>query len=146
MKKDIHPKLNPVVFIDSSCKAEFPTMSTLTSEKTKKINGVDHYIINVEVSSASHPFYTGEKMLVDTAGRVDKFRARMKVAEERQAETLERKKRKDVQKTESVEEKITRKAKEKAELKEKEKAEETAKKEEAKKVKKAVAKKPAKKK
>ena len=77
MKTDIHPKTHPVVFIDSSCKEEFVTTSTLTSDKTKKINGVDHYIINIEVSSASHPFYTGKQKLVDTAGRVDKFRARV---------------------------------------------------------------------
>jgi large subunit ribosomal protein L31 len=143
MKKDIHPKLHPVVFVDSSCGAEFPTMSTLKSEKTKKINGVDHYVITVEVSSASHPFYTGEKMLVDTAGRVDKFRARMETAEKRKAEAVERKKKKEDQRKESVEEKITRKAKEKAAEKEREKAEEQARKEAAKKAKKTVAKKPA---
>jgi len=146
MKKNIHPKLHPVVFVDTSCGVEFATMSTLKSEKTKKINGVDHYVINIEVSSASHPFYTGEKVLVDTAGRVDKFRARMEVAEKRKAEAENRKKKKEEQKKESVEEKITRKAKEKAVQKEKEKAEEKAKKEAAKKVKKPIAKKtPAKK-
>lgn len=142
MKKDIHPKLNPVVFVDSSCGVEFPTTSTLTSETTKKINGVDHYVINVEVSSASHPFYTGKKMMLDVAGRVDKFRARMETAKKRQTEAAERNKKKEAQKKESVEEKITRKAQEKADLKEKEKAEEIAKKEEIKKAKKAVVKKP----
>ena len=146
MKKDIHPQLNPVVFIDTSCGVEFVTNSTLKSDKTKKINGVDHYIINVEVSSASHPLYTGEKVLVDTAGRVDKFRARMQAAEDLKVEVTERAKKKEVQKKESVEEKITRKAKEKAEAKEAEKVKEAAKKEAAKKTKKVVAKKPASKK
>ena len=141
MKKDIHPKLNPVIFVDTSCGAEFVTNSTLKSEKTKKINGVDHYVINIEVSSASHPFYTGEKVLMDTAGRVDKFRARMQVAEDRKAEVTERTKKKEAQRKESVEEKITRKAKEKADAKEAEKAQETAKKEAAKKVKKVPVKK-----
>ena len=141
MKKDIHPKLNPVVFIDTACGVEFVTTSTLTSEKTKKINGVDHYVINIEISSASHPLYTGEKILVDTAGRVDKFRARMETAEKRKAETAERNKKKEAKKKESVEEKITRKAKERAAEKEDEKAAETAKKEAAKKAKKMVAKK-----
>ena len=102
MKKEIHPKLHPVVFIDSSCGAEFVTTSTLTSDKKKKINGVDHYVINVEVSSKSHPFYTGEKMLVDTAGRVDKFRARMEEAKKRQTAAAERKKKKDVIKKEVI--------------------------------------------
>ena len=62
MKTDIHPKINPVVFIDSSNKTEFATFSTLSSKETKKIKGVEHFIIHVDVSSASHPFYTGEKM------------------------------------------------------------------------------------
>ncbi len=146
MKKDIHPKLNPVVFTDTSCGAEFVTTSTLTSEKTKKINGVDHYVINVEVSSASHPLYTGEKMLVDTAGRVDKFRARMEAAKKKQEEAASSKKKKEAKKKESIEEKITRKAKEKTAEKEAEKAEEIAKKEAAKKARKAPAKKEAKKK
>ena len=132
MKSDIHPKLNPVVFIDSSNGAEFVTTSTLTSDKTKKINGVDHYVITIEVSSASHPFYTGEKMLVDTAGRVDKFRARMEAAKKRQEEASKKKDKKEAQSKESLEEKITRKAKEKAVAKEEEKAEEERKKEEAK--------------
>lgn len=146
MKKDIHPKLNPVIFVDTSCGAEFVTKSTLKSEKIKKINGVDHYVINIEVSSASHPFYTGEKVLMDTAGRVDKFRARMQAAEDRKAELESRKNKKDAQKKESVEEKITRKAKERTEAKEQEKAQEVAKKEAAKKAKKApVTKAPAKK-
>ncbi|MBU0577492.1 type B 50S ribosomal protein L31 [Patescibacteria group bacterium] len=132
MKKEIHPKLNPVVFIDSSCGAEFVTVSTLKSEKTKKINGVDHYVINIEISSASHPFYTGEKMLIDTAGRVDKFRARQEAAEKLKAKHAESKKRKEAAKKETVEEKVTRKARENTEAKEAEKAELEAAKEKAK--------------
>ncbi|MDO8644438.1 MAG: type B 50S ribosomal protein L31, partial [bacterium] len=73
---NIHPKLNPVVFIDTSCGAEFQTLSTMSSEETKEINGVKHYIIKVAISSASHPFYTGKRRLVDTAGRVERFRRR----------------------------------------------------------------------
>lgn len=81
MKKDIHPTLNPVVFVDMSDGTEFVTKSTMTSEETKKIDGVDHYVIKVEISSASHPFYTGKQKLVDTAGRVEKFKAKMAKAE-----------------------------------------------------------------
>lgn len=84
MKANIHPQLNPVVFIDTSTGAEFITSSTLTSDQKKKINGVDHYVIKVEISSASHPFYTGKRKLVDTAGRVDKFLARAKRAQQLQ--------------------------------------------------------------
>lgn len=77
MKKDIHPTVNPVVFVDTSCGAEFVTTSTLTSEETRDIDGVSHYVINVEISSQSHPFYTGEHRFVDTAGRVDKFKEKL---------------------------------------------------------------------
>ena len=73
MKKDIHPELRPVVFIDASCGAEFPTYSTMKSSETKEINGVEHYVVKVEISSASHGFYTGEQRLIDTGGRIERF-------------------------------------------------------------------------
>ncbi|PIF04082.1 MAG: 50S ribosomal protein L31 [Arcobacter sp.] len=76
MKKDIHPKVNPVVFVDVSTGKEFVTTSTVTSDKTKEIDGVTHFVINVEISSDSHPFFTGEQKIVDAAGRVEKFKAR----------------------------------------------------------------------
>ena len=124
--------MHPVVFVDSACGAEFVTVSTLTSDKTKKIEGVDHFVINVDISSASHPFYTGKQMLVDTAGRVDKFRARMEAAKKKQEEVQGRSEKKEAMKKETVEEKITRKAKKNTEDKEKAKEEEAAKKEAAK--------------
>jgi len=124
MKAEIHPKVNAVVFIDSSTKAEFATLSTLTSEETKKINGVEHFVIHVDVSSASHPFYTGEKMLVDTAGRVDKFRARMAAGEKKKVESKATTERKEALRRESAEDTITRKAKENEVKKEVVKAEE----------------------
>lgn len=77
MKKDIHPTTHPVIFVDTSCGAEFVTTSTMTSEQTREIGGIPHYVINVEVSSASHPFYTGEQRLMDTGGRVEKFKEKM---------------------------------------------------------------------
>lgn len=77
MKKDIHPEMHPVVFVDTSCGAEFVTMSTLTSDQTRDIDGVSHFVINLEISSKSHPFFTGEHRFVDTAGRVDKFKEKM---------------------------------------------------------------------
>ncbi len=74
MKPDIHPKYHPVVFVDSSTGEEICTFSTATSEKVRKIDGVDHFEIRVEISSASHPFWTGQQKLVDSEGRVERFR------------------------------------------------------------------------
>ena len=80
MKSDIHPKLYDVVYLDLSSGAKFISQSASKSDETMKVNGKDHYVIKVEVSSDSHPFFTGKKMLLDSAGRVDKFRARMEKA------------------------------------------------------------------
>jgi len=80
MKKNIHPKLNPVVFVDVSSGSEYPTYSTLTSEETKVIDGIKYYVIRVEVSSSSHPFYTGKHRIVDTENLVKKFEKRTKKA------------------------------------------------------------------
>ncbi len=77
MKKDTHPKHHPVVFVDTGCGVEFITVSTMTSEKTRAIDGVDHFVIPIEISSASHPFYTGKQTLVDTSRRVEKFQERV---------------------------------------------------------------------
>jgi len=74
MKADIHPKLNRVVFVDGS--NEIVTTSTMTSPETKNINGVDHYVVHVDISGHSHPFYTGKNRIVDTAGRIERFKAR----------------------------------------------------------------------
>ena len=76
MKKATHPNVNPVVFVDTSCGAEFLTTSTLRSDEKRDIGGVSHFVLNVEISSASHPFYTGKQILIDTARRVEKFEER----------------------------------------------------------------------
>lgn len=81
MKKNIHPTMHPVVFVDISTGDEIVTTSTLTSDKTKSIDGVDHYIIECDVTSFSHPFFTGEQRFVDRQGRVDKFMKRMQAAQ-----------------------------------------------------------------
>lgn len=74
MKKDIHPDYHEVVFHDTASDFKFLTRSTLTSkEKIKWEDGKEYPLIKVEVSSASHPFFTGKKIYVDTAGRVEKF-------------------------------------------------------------------------
>ena len=78
MKKEIHPKYKEVVFHDTSNDTKFLTKSTMTSNETIELDGKEYPVIKIEVSSASHPFYTGKKLLVDTAGRVEKFNRRYK--------------------------------------------------------------------
>jgi|TARA_B100001093_G_scaffold295273_2_gene281581 large subunit ribosomal protein L31 len=73
MKTEIHPKVNPVCFVDVSSGKKFITTSILKSDKTENIDGVDHFVIIRDVTMDSHPAYTGEKRFVDTAGRVEKF-------------------------------------------------------------------------
>ncbi len=75
MKKDIHPEYREVVFHDTSSDFKFVTRSTVKSkEKITWEDGKEYPLVKVEVSSASHPFYTGKKLFVDTAGRVEKFK------------------------------------------------------------------------
>lgn len=79
MKAGIHPKYHPVVFVDTGAGAEFVTHSTMTSKNTRNIDGVDHYVIPIDISSASHPFYTGRQRAVSVAGRVDAFNRKYKI-------------------------------------------------------------------
>jgi large subunit ribosomal protein L31 len=77
MKKGIHPDYHPVVFRDASADFAFLTRSTATSARTVEWSDGNTYpVIDVEVSSASHPFWTGRATVLDTAGRVEKFRRR----------------------------------------------------------------------
>ena len=79
MKKDIHPEYKEVVFLDTSSDFKFLTKSTMSSKETIKWeDGNEYPLIKVEVSSASHPFYTGKKIFLDTAGRVEKFNKKYK--------------------------------------------------------------------
>jgi large subunit ribosomal protein L31 len=79
MKKDIHPEYRKVVFHDTSSDFKFITRSTVQSSETIEWeDGNEYPVVKVEVSSASHPFYTGKKLYVDTAGRVEKFNRRYK--------------------------------------------------------------------
>ncbi len=79
MKKDIHPEYKDVVFLDTSSEFKFMTRSTMSSEDTIEWeDGKTYPLIKIEVSSASHPFYTGKKIYLDTAGRVEKFNKRYK--------------------------------------------------------------------
>ncbi|MCW2287750.1 type B 50S ribosomal protein L31 [Leucobacter luti] len=78
MKTDIHPEYNAIVFRDLASGETFLTRSTLTSEKTIELEGVTYPVLDVEISSASHPFYTGKQRIMDSAGRVEKFNQRFK--------------------------------------------------------------------
>ncbi|MEC8023843.1 MAG: type B 50S ribosomal protein L31 [Myxococcota bacterium] len=77
MREGIHPEYQFVVFQDASADFAFLTRSTMKSEKTIKWeDGNEYPLISLDISSASHPFYTGKQKIVDTAGRVDRFRRR----------------------------------------------------------------------
>lgn len=77
MKKDIHPSnYREVVFKDMSNDEIFITRSTIAAKETIEVDGVTYPLVKLEITSSSHPFFTGKQKLVDTAGRVDKFMSR----------------------------------------------------------------------
>jgi large subunit ribosomal protein L31 len=77
MKSEIHPAYAPIVFRDLASGEMFLTRSTATSDKTVEWeDGTVYPVIDVEISSASHPFYTGKQRILDSAGRVEKFNSR----------------------------------------------------------------------
>lgn len=76
MKKDIHPTLNDVCFVDVSTGRKFLTKSTASSKKSENVKGSDYHLLVRDVTMDSHPAYTGEKRFVDTAGRVEKFQSK----------------------------------------------------------------------
>ena len=78
MKKDIHPEgYREVIFVDDSSGESFLISSTIKTEQTEKwTDGKEYPAVHVEISSSSHPFYTGRENIIDTAGRVVKFKAR----------------------------------------------------------------------
>lgn len=90
MKKDIHPKTyRAVVFQDLNNNETFLTRSTVATEDKITIDGVEYPLVKIHISSASHPFFTGQEKLVDIEGRVDKFKARQEAAKAR-AEALKK--------------------------------------------------------
>ncbi|BDI22695.1 type B 50S ribosomal protein L31 [Herbiconiux sp. L3-i23] len=79
MKSGAHPEYAPVVFRDLASGETFLTRSTVSSSKTIEWeDGSTYPVIDVEISSASHPFYTGKQRIMDSAGRVEKFNQRFK--------------------------------------------------------------------
>lgn len=78
MKEQGHPALNNVCFLDVATGKRFLTKSTMKSQRVEKIDGEDYFVVVRDVTMDSHPAYTGEKRLVDTAGRVEKFTSKFK--------------------------------------------------------------------
>jgi len=77
VKEGIHPNYRPVVFLDTSSGFSFLTRSTVKTDETVEWQDGNTYpLARVEISSASHPFYTGKQILVDSGGRVERFRRR----------------------------------------------------------------------
>ena len=76
MKKEIHPEnYRPVVFLDASSGKSFLTRSTVKTDKTVKWeDGEEYPLYSIAISSYSHPFYTGDERVLDTEGRIDKFK------------------------------------------------------------------------
>ena len=78
MKRDIHPEYREVLFHDTSVDQYFLIPSTIQTDQTKEWEGKSYPYCPLDISSASHPFYTGKHKLVDTGGRVDKFNKRFR--------------------------------------------------------------------
>ena len=82
MKKDLHnPNYRPVVFQDLNNNQTFLTRSTVATDDKITLDGVEYPLVKVHISSASHPYFTGEERIVDIEGRVDKFKARFAAGE-----------------------------------------------------------------
>jgi large subunit ribosomal protein L31 len=109
MKKDLHPgNYRPVVFQDLNNNTTFLTKSTVATEDTIKLDGVEYPLVKVHISSSSHPFFTGQEKLVDIEGRVDKFKARQEAAKVR-AEAMKKSATKQDQRKAAKVEKLEKK-------------------------------------
>lgn len=76
MKPDIHPDYHKVLFVDSATGKEWVTRSTLTSKDTKVVDGEELPVVKLEISSYSHPFWTGKLRVLDSDGKIDRFKRR----------------------------------------------------------------------
>lgn len=84
MKKEIHPEnYRLVAFKDMSNDDVFITKSTADTKETLEVDGVEYPLVKLEISRTSHPYYTGKAKLVDTAGRIDKFKSKYKKFEKK---------------------------------------------------------------
>ncbi len=76
MKEGIHPEYHKVLFIDSATGDEWITRSTMKSKETREVEGEELPVVRLEISSASHPFWTGKLRELDSDGKIDRFRRR----------------------------------------------------------------------
>ena len=76
MRKGIHPNYHKVLFVDSATGSVWESRSTMTSKETRRIDGEDVPVIKLEISSVSHPFWTGQMRELDADGKIDRFRKR----------------------------------------------------------------------
>lgn len=81
MKKEIHPEYKTTLFKDISTGDLFLVPSTIETSKTETYDGQEYPLVELEITSASHPFYTGAQKLVDTAGRIERFRKKFNLSE-----------------------------------------------------------------
>lgn len=110
MKKDIHPSdYRPVVFQDTSTNTTFLTRSTAKTKETIKLDGVEYPLVKIHISSASHPFYTGEEKIVDVEGRVDRFKAQQAAADKKRAALANKAKKTNAKKEASSKKKSSEK-------------------------------------
>ena len=76
MRKDIHPDYHRVIFVDAATGSEWESRSTLTSKEKREVGGEEVPVIRLEISSHSHPFWTGRMRELDSDGKIDRFRRR----------------------------------------------------------------------
>ena len=76
MKPGIHPNYRKVIFIDTATGSEWESRSTLSSSETREVDGEEVPVVRLEISSYSHPFWTGKMREVDSDGKIDRFRRR----------------------------------------------------------------------
>jgi large subunit ribosomal protein L31 len=76
MKADIHPDYHKVLFVDSATGSEWLSRSTMTSKETREVDGEEIPVVKLEISSASHPFWTGTMRELDADGKIERFRKR----------------------------------------------------------------------
>lgn len=76
MKPDIHPDYHKVIYVDSATGSEWVGRSTVTSKETRSVDGEEVPVVRLEISSISHPFWTGKMRELDSDGKIDRFRKR----------------------------------------------------------------------
>ena len=105
MKKNLHPtEYRPVVFSDEVAGFAFLTRSTADSKETIKWeDGNEYPLVKMHISSASHPFFTGEEKIIDTEGRVDRFKRAQEIAEARKAALANKAKKQAAEKAKKAE-------------------------------------------